>query len=344
MSTMGVVAAPPAPAATPAPSAPVAVEKPTHAPSPFIPPLRRPVETKATEPAEATPEETEKAVEEAAEAKAPEPESDHELVEYDPTDEFDVVINGKPGTVSLGKLIASYQRAEAANAKFVEAKQMEHRAIGMAREMSTPDGFVKHLTAMKVDPYKLAEDIILARADYEAMTPAEREMHEYKREKAAWERQRAEEAQRTQQTQAEREAIAYETRMLEVMTGTLDRLQVSDPALRNEIVSRAATILRSDYADGLETSPQQAVQEAWDDYRARLLAHTKALPVTERVSADERARLAEEGRQQRVRVAPSAPKMQPRAPDGKFVESPTKPPERPKRFDMYSPVTGGTRR
>lgn len=334
MTTMGVVAAPPAPTA-----APPVVDKPTPAPSPFIPPLRKPVEAKAEPVVEAKPAEPEAPP---AEAKEAEPESDHEIVEYDPTDEFDVIVNGKPGTVTMAKLIAYYQRGEAANAKFAEAKQVEHRAIGILKDMSTPDGLVRHLQAMKVDPYKLAEDIILARADYEAMTPDQREMERYRKERAEWERQRAEEAQRSQQTQAEREAAQHQARLLDVMSGTLDRLAVKDPGLRNEIISRAAGILRTDYADGIETTPQQAVQEAWDDYRARLLSHSRALPVTERVSDEERGAISEAARKERVRVAPTAPKVQtpPRAPDGKFLPDPSKPAPRPKRFDMWTP-TGG---
>ena len=309
--------------------------------SPFIPPLR-------TKPGQAKPEAVNVAPDaqpEAppAEVKADAPveppkeeaPKDPSVIEYDPNDVFDVVINGKKGEVTLGKLLAAYQKGEAANERFTEAKQAQQAAVQVVRDMTTPQGFVERCRQMQVDPYDLAAEIVLQGADWERMTPDQKELHQLRQSQAKVEqdRKRAEQQQAQQTTEAE--TRQHQARFLEQMTSSMDRLGMpADSGLRSEIVSRAAGIMRADREMGYETPVSEAVQEAWHDYRGRLTQHAQAIPVEQRLTEAERASLAQKAAQERVRVAQSAPRpqTQPRDDSGKFI-----PPRKP-RFDPYNPM------
>jgi hypothetical protein len=333
-----------APAATPAPEAVPNGGRPTFN-HPAIPAPRNlpPKASVAAAPVEAPPA-APKAEVPPLEAKA-EPEAelpDVEEVEYRPDDEFDVVINGKPGTVTLSKLIASYQRNEAANASFLEAKNMRAAAETIVRNMFTPNGFIQTCKEAGADPYQIAEDIVLERYNYERMTPEQKRMHDFERERGAWEAQRQAEAERAEAQRTEQQAAAFQARFLDESSATMDRLRVpADPELRNEIIGRAAQFYRADIQAGYSgVSIRESVESAWSSYQERLSKHARALPVETRISDEERAAMAAKGAQDRVRVAHAAPKpaIQPRGDDGKFVPAHTKP-----KFDMFNP-SGFTKR
>lgn len=307
--------------------------------SPFIPPLRTKPGQAKPEPVNAAPDVQPDAPPE-VKADAPveppkEPEAkDPSVIEYDPNDVFDVVINGKKGEVTLGKLIAAYQKGEAANERFTEAKQAQQAAIQVVRDMTTPQGFVERCRQMQVDPYDLAAEIVLQGADWERMSPEQRELHQLRQEQQRYqtERKRAEEQQKAQATEAE--TRQHQARFLEQMASAMDRLSLpADDGLRSEIISRAAGIMRADRDMGYDTPVSEAVQEAWSDYRGRLTQHAQAIPVEQRLTEAERASLAQKAAQERVRVAQTAPRPQtpPRADDGRF--QPAK-----KRFDPYNPM------
>lgn len=328
-----------APTATPAPEAVPNGGRPTFnhpaIPAPRNLPPKAPV---ATAPAEVAPLEAKPEVP-VLETKA-EPEAelpDVEEVEYRPDDEFDVVINGKPGTVTLSKLIASYQRNEAANERFTEANRIEKAAQTIVRNMFTPQGFIQTCKEAGTDPYQIAEDIVLERYNYERMTPEQRRMHDFERERSAFEQQRQAEQERAEAQRTEQQAAAFQARFLDESSATMDRLRVpADPELRNEIIGRAAQFYRADIQAGYSgVSIRESVESAWSSYQERLSKHARALPVETRISDEERAAMAAKGAQDRVRVAQAAPKpaIQPRGDDGKFVPAHTKP-----KMDMWNPT------
>ena len=306
--------------------------------SPFIPPLR-------TKPGQAKPEanaapdaqpDAPPGAKADAPVEPPAPEAkDPSVIEYDPNDVFDIVVDGVKSEVTLGKLLAAYQKGEAATKRFTEAKQAQQAAVQVVRDMTTPQGFVERCKQMQVDPYDLAAEIVLQGADWERMTAEQKELHQLRQEQQRnqTERKRAEEAQKRQTTEAE--TRQHQARFLEQMTSSMDRLGMpADSGLRSEIVSRAAGIMRADREMGYETPVSEAVQEAWSDYRGRLTQHAQAIPVEQRLTEAERASLAQKAAQERVRVAQSAPRPQtpPRDDSGKFI-----PPRKP-RFDPYNPM------
>ena len=266
-----------------------------------------------------------------------EPESDEpEQVEYFPDDEFVVTVDGKEQTVTMAKLLAVYQRNEASNARFTEAKALKNEAIGLVHKAMTPGGFIEVAKQLGKDPYEIAETLILDRYNYERMSPQEREMADYKRDKEAWDKQKAAETQTAEQRKQEAEATRFQTHFLEVGAATMDRLRVpADPGLRNELIARAAGIYRADRNAGYESTPQTAMQDAWDDYQKRLESHARALPVERRLSEAERATIAQRNATERVRVAQQAPKS-PTTParddSGKFVQA-----QKP-RMDAWNPM------
>jgi hypothetical protein len=337
--TEAVAAAPvaaPTPDATPSPN----LGRPTFN-HPAIPPLRnapkaaeaRPDQVIATEPAKATEAPVEPPPPEAE--AAPEDDGGDETIEYLPDDEFTVTVDGKEQSVTLAKLLASYQRNEAANARFTEAKTMIRNAQAYIQHAATPNGFVEVMRKLNVDPYELAETIVLERYQYENMSQQEREMHDYKREREQWDRQRAQEQQTQAQRQAEAQAAQVQAQFLDRATAAMDRLRVpANVGLRNELIGRAAAIMRADLKAGYtDVTPQMAMQDAWSEYQERLQEHARTLPLDRRLTEEERAKVAASNAQERVRVAQQAPKspVQPtRADDGKFAPKP-----KPK-MDMWS--------
>lgn len=265
----------------------------------------------------------------------PEPESDGpEDVEYFPDDEFVVTVNGQERTVTMAKLLASYQRNEASNERFLEAKRLKDEAISTVQHAMSPQGFIEAAKALGKDPYEIAETIILERYEYEQLSPQEREMRDYRRERDSWEKTRAQEAQAAQQRAQEQEAARFQAHFLDASTATMDRLRVpADPGLRNELISRAAGIYRADRKAGYDSTPQAAMNDAWDEYQQRLEQHARALPVERRLTDQERATIAQRNAAERVRVAQQAPKspVQARDDSGKFAPA-SKP-----RMDMWNP-------
>lgn len=343
---MSDVAAP-APVAAPQ-EAPVNAGRPTFN-HPAIPPVRGGQQLRAqapeTKPDPVIATEQKPAAEVAPlEAKADEPAAEEvgeEEVQYFPDDEFTVTVDGKEQTVTMAKLLASYQRNEAANARFTEAKAMVRNAESLVRQALSPQGFVEFARKAGVDPYEIAESIVLERYNYERMSPQEREMHDYKREREQWERQRQAQQQSAEQQKQQAEAQAFQQRFLETTVATMDRLKVpGDPGLRNELIGRAAAIFRADLQAGYENTPQQAMHDAWTEYQERLSQHAKALPIDRRLSEEERQRIAATNAQERVRVAQAAPKVVAHTVrdenTGKFAPKP-----KPK-MDMWNPT--GNRR
>jgi hypothetical protein len=329
-----------APDAAPAPTPNAG--KPTFS-HPAIPPLRnQPRAEPKPDPVIATPQPPARAAEEPGAAQT-QPDAQEgqeegadgpETYEYFPDDEFDVTINGKQSSVTLAKLLSAYQRGEAANEKFMQAKQAMHRAQDLVRTMCSPQGFIETCKQLQVDPRAIAEAVVLEYYDYEQMTPEQRQMHDFKREKDAWERQQQQRKQTEEQARVEAETRAYQTRFIEAATSTMDRLRVpADPALRAEMIERAARSVRADLQAGYQSTPQEAIADAWDDYNKRLTQHTRALPVDARVSESERAALAAKASQERIRVAQQAPRVNvpARSDDGRFAPTP-KP-----RMDMWNP-------
>lgn len=328
-----------APASAPAPVAPA---QPAERPAfnhPLIPPLRAPGKAPAApaqaQPGDAQPEPGAPPVEAKAEQEA-KADAGPEQVEYLPDDEFTITVDGRELPVTLGKLIASYQRNEAANTRFTEAKALKHEAVELVKGLRTPEGLVATLKRIGVDAYELADRLVVERYEFEQMTPEQRAQAQYQRERAEWERQKAQSAQQQAQQQQAAQAQAFQTQFIAQATSTMDRLAVpANPALRSEIIARAAAQFRADIAGGYETTPMAAVQEAWTDYQTRLDEHARALPVDRRVSDEERAQLAAQAQANRVRVAQAAPRAsvaQPRAEDGRFA------PVRKPTFDPFNPM------
>lgn len=231
--------------------------------------------------------------------------------------------------VTLAELIETHRkyhtargREAGANKVFKEAAEMRTNAIETVKRMTTPSGFVDACKQMKVDPYDIAAQIVIERAEYEKMTPEMRRMHDAEQELRAY---KAQEERARQQQHAEQMAAqerAYTATVLTHMGNAMDELRVPvDPELRNELVGVAARFMSEDMELGYQTTPQAAMQAAWDRYRERIGKIAPSLPLQQRVGPDERQAIAREEASKRVPVARQTPAkpLPPRADDGKFT-------------------------
>jgi hypothetical protein len=342
------------PAAAPAPAAPAAPGTPATpaAPTGLARPLMdHPDIPKRSTPANAAPDaQPETPVVEAKEDVAAEPVVEEPVdptleegdIDLDPEDTY-FELDGKE--VTLNELIETHRkyhtaqsRLEGANKKFNEAAQMRTNAIETVKHMATPHGFVDMCTRMGADPYAIAADIVMERARYEQMTPEQRQMHDDQarlREYQAREKQA--QAHQAQQ-QAEAQMRAYTANVLQHMVTALDAVQVpADPDLRNDVVGRAGQIMSEDLGNGVETTPAQAIQEAWDEHRKRIKRLAPHVPEVKQLTAEERQAIAREEAKKAVKVAQATPAkpLPPRASDGKFEQ------KKPAVFDWSNPA--GTR-
>lgn len=328
---MSDVAAAPAPVA-PAPQAqPATPASPALYNHPLIPPLRQPRTQAAETPAPAAAEPAgipapvapvEEAKEEPAAAapaeEQPEGNADPDTFEYFGDDTFEVVVDGKKSEVTLSKLLASYQRNEAANARFTEAKRLETNAKAMVERMMTPEGFADVCRQCNVDPIAIADKLVLQAWEYERMTPEQKEMHDFRRDRAAHEAKAKAEQAQAEQARIAQETQAFQTRFLHATTSEMDRLRIpADPDIRNELIGRTAAHFKADLAAGYQNAtPAESLALVWDEYRQRIEAHARVAGAPQaqagkpQPSAQEQARAEAAARVKAAQVAQQAPRSQ----------------------------------
>lgn len=112
-----------------------------------------------------------------------------------------VKVNGLESDVDYDELVSSYQLRKASDERFQQAKKMSDQADLTKRELAefTKDPF-KFAAKHNVDPYQLAETLLLQKLEYEQMPESDRKLL------AAEQRSKQLEAELETRTKSEREA------------------------------------------------------------------------------------------------------------------------------------------